>query len=237
MALIHCPDCGRQVSDQAPRCPHCGRPIATYASPAPTQASAPTPHPERSGCGIGWLSVVVGVLVAIAAVFYFTCPDEADHRAEVQKVGEKAIRSLAAKQDSEVVTGLSLLFGDKVVAMAVDNLLEVDNYGVVSIGRITNPQHPDKSTLISVGVLGHVFTASADVLVERIESKIEEQKTEVTRKIEREITEGINSAVEEVKQGVKEQVNDLTEDVEKDLSSSIDEFLSGHNGLSNDEEE
>ena len=28
MALIYCPDCGRQVSDAAPQCPHCGRPIA-----------------------------------------------------------------------------------------------------------------------------------------------------------------------------------------------------------------
>jgi hypothetical protein len=28
MALIQCPDCGKQVSDQAPSCPQCGRPIA-----------------------------------------------------------------------------------------------------------------------------------------------------------------------------------------------------------------
>jgi len=28
MSLIECPDCKKQVSDQAPACPHCGRPIA-----------------------------------------------------------------------------------------------------------------------------------------------------------------------------------------------------------------
>lgn len=28
MALITCPDCQKQVSDQAPACPNCGRPIA-----------------------------------------------------------------------------------------------------------------------------------------------------------------------------------------------------------------
>lgn len=28
MALVVCPDCGSQVSDQAPQCPKCGRPIA-----------------------------------------------------------------------------------------------------------------------------------------------------------------------------------------------------------------
>ena len=29
MALIDCPDCGKQVSSNAPACPNCGAPIAT----------------------------------------------------------------------------------------------------------------------------------------------------------------------------------------------------------------
>ncbi len=29
MALIKCPDCGREVSDSAPTCPNCGRRIDT----------------------------------------------------------------------------------------------------------------------------------------------------------------------------------------------------------------
>lgn len=28
MALIKCPDCGKEVSNKAPVCPNCGRPIA-----------------------------------------------------------------------------------------------------------------------------------------------------------------------------------------------------------------
>lgn len=32
MALVACPDCGREVSGRAPACPHCGAPIAD-ASP------------------------------------------------------------------------------------------------------------------------------------------------------------------------------------------------------------
>lgn len=24
MALVNCPECGKSISDQAPRCPHCG---------------------------------------------------------------------------------------------------------------------------------------------------------------------------------------------------------------------
>ncbi|WP_462321298.1 zinc ribbon domain-containing protein [Halochromatium sp.] len=44
MALIDCPECGRQVSDRAPTCPQCGVPIAIPASApgaAATAAAAP----------------------------------------------------------------------------------------------------------------------------------------------------------------------------------------------------
>lgn len=33
MALIECPDCGHEVSDQAVACPHCGRPIRSVPEP------------------------------------------------------------------------------------------------------------------------------------------------------------------------------------------------------------
>lgn len=37
MALVTCPDCGRQVSDAAPSCPGCGRPIGSHVvAPAQT---------------------------------------------------------------------------------------------------------------------------------------------------------------------------------------------------------
>ena len=35
MALVKCPDCGRDVSQRAPTCPGCGAPIANAPSAAP----------------------------------------------------------------------------------------------------------------------------------------------------------------------------------------------------------
>ena len=32
MALIKCPECGKEISDKASRCPHCGLPQAYFAS-------------------------------------------------------------------------------------------------------------------------------------------------------------------------------------------------------------
>ena len=38
MALIKCPECGREISDKAPQCPHCGCPI-TSSQPNKTEAA------------------------------------------------------------------------------------------------------------------------------------------------------------------------------------------------------
>lgn len=41
MALIKCPECGKEISDKAPACIHCGYPL----NPAPAPASEPAPKP------------------------------------------------------------------------------------------------------------------------------------------------------------------------------------------------
>jgi zinc ribbon protein len=46
MALISCPECGKEVSDQAPTCPNCGAPIARpVPPPPPVHAAAPVAPP------------------------------------------------------------------------------------------------------------------------------------------------------------------------------------------------
>ncbi|MCG5535734.1 zinc ribbon domain-containing protein [Ectothiorhodospira mobilis] len=47
MALIECPECGRQVSDKAPTCPNCGVPIASqppYATAQPQESEQQPPQ-------------------------------------------------------------------------------------------------------------------------------------------------------------------------------------------------
>ena len=40
MALMQCPDCGKQISEAAPACPHCGRPRDQDGTPVTTQLTA-----------------------------------------------------------------------------------------------------------------------------------------------------------------------------------------------------
>ncbi|HSO38954.1 MAG TPA: hypothetical protein VLT33_40775 [Labilithrix sp.] len=63
MALIVCPDCGTQASDQAPACPRCARPLRAFA--------------PKKGMGVGLIIGLVALLVllpvlgilAISAIF------------------------------------------------------------------------------------------------------------------------------------------------------------------------
>ena len=51
MALISCPECGKEVSDRAPACIHCGYPLssaAPYADFRPITGPIRMPAAERS---------------------------------------------------------------------------------------------------------------------------------------------------------------------------------------------
>jgi hypothetical protein len=69
MALISCPECGREVSDKAPTCPTCGAPIASQPSArSPIYVSA-SPQPEKKnisclqgGCVILLVLFLIGLV-------------------------------------------------------------------------------------------------------------------------------------------------------------------------------
>lgn len=70
MALIDCPECGKQISDRAPACIHCGNPIAAPAPPPPapgpiitTQA---TSKPWKVIQAIGAAMMIIGMVSCIA---------------------------------------------------------------------------------------------------------------------------------------------------------------------------
>jgi hypothetical protein len=65
MALLNCPDCGNEVSDQAPACPKCGRPrSAAQATPDAAQVAAPN-APTRKSMSSFALVIAIALVVAI----------------------------------------------------------------------------------------------------------------------------------------------------------------------------
>ncbi|HMC20905.1 MAG TPA: PH domain-containing protein [Thermoanaerobaculia bacterium] len=75
MALVKCPDCGRDVSTAATTCPQCGRPMAAVAAPAPL--AAPGKEETLWHGTPSWLlafgKIIQAVVVAIVLplIYYF----------------------------------------------------------------------------------------------------------------------------------------------------------------------
>lgn len=81
MALVRCPECGHQVSSQAPACPSCGYPLQKgAASPASQQNALQSPHVwGRVAVALGawlvtpWIArLIVALAVCVLAYFMFT---------------------------------------------------------------------------------------------------------------------------------------------------------------------
>jgi len=58
MAIVKCPECGKDVSDSAVSCPNCGKPLQ-YSSKAPLE---PAPQKKKSG-------TLKKILIGIAVIF------------------------------------------------------------------------------------------------------------------------------------------------------------------------
>ncbi len=71
MALINCPQCGKQVSDKAPRCPHCGLDMTVpYQPPQPQpQKTEETQKKPRKVWPI--IAAIAGVVIIIAIALWF----------------------------------------------------------------------------------------------------------------------------------------------------------------------
>lgn len=117
MALITCPECGKEISDCAAACPHCGKPMNSYYMEMPKQKKSK-----------GWLWAVV-ILVVVAGFLTLTCPNKEAHRERMSS--EISALILSEMKDSG---GFAQLFASAVVGPLVDHLLDemlvVDSYGI-----------------------------------------------------------------------------------------------------------
>ena len=73
MALMSCPECGKEVSDQAPTCPNCGAPIARPVQQlqTPPPAVPPQPAKKKTSCFTLGCAVVLGaglILLIVALI-------------------------------------------------------------------------------------------------------------------------------------------------------------------------
>lgn len=74
MALISCPECGKQISDTAPACPHCGY-VLSPVNNAHRSSAEPCRVPEKTKIGetktslpVGIACIIFGILIILIGI-------------------------------------------------------------------------------------------------------------------------------------------------------------------------
>lgn len=68
MALIKCPDCGKQISDKAGACPNCGCPIANRSTTVKIRCLSDDRHVKRMVFTIGGRRVAETPIGSVATI-------------------------------------------------------------------------------------------------------------------------------------------------------------------------
>ncbi|HSK74719.1 MAG TPA: zinc ribbon domain-containing protein [Pyrinomonadaceae bacterium] len=111
MALIICPECGKEVSASAVACPNCGHPFATLDPPTVVRETVPPPVIERETFP-KWVLipiVVIGVLLlfTLVALYRNQEPDErninVDLSAQKRAANTKTVNTRIDDEPSQVI--------------------------------------------------------------------------------------------------------------------------------------
>ncbi len=118
MGLIVCPDCGNNISSEAPACPNCGRPIKGAPPPTASPAIAP-PKKKTSGCAIVFL-----VVVGIVGILMYLGSSHQDESSSSDSTNAPAQPDPAPHESILKVTPTGLYQAYKANEVATDNQLQ-----------------------------------------------------------------------------------------------------------------
>ena len=157
------------------------------AQSAPSATDVPLQPLQKRG-HTGCLPGILITLVVVAAVLILTCPKPEQHKEVLSSVITATVNDAA--NDSTNTTGNELIdnavrsisnaFAGKVVEAAVDNLVTVDNYVVCSLGKVN---YNGKDYVVSLGLLGHIFTVDEDDLQKAAEQYYKKSEINVKEQI------------------------------------------------------
>ena len=132
----------------------------TWDTPASAEQPQPEPSPRRKGSsGTKWL-VALLILLVILGVLVVTVPDREAHRQAIIGSTREWVNEKVEQRDMGDIMGEVIKWvSGKGADLAIDQVLQVDNHFVYSVGKL---MVGDKPKTISLGILGHVFTFGKD---------------------------------------------------------------------------
>jgi len=128
MALVKCPECGREVSDKAKACPGCGRPIAKLG--------------QKASRNTGWLAIL-GIFLLMVAFGIITKSCGKDINTSASLLNHSSSPSQAGQRISErSVDSLQFSTGNIYVGQLFNNTLKVITVPMVNLNIEKDPKLP-----------------------------------------------------------------------------------------------
>lgn len=168
-----------------------------YAANGYTQTPPPPMYKPKKSHGCLW-ALLIGVCCLIA-LLVFTCPSTDQHKETLAETVTEAVTE-ASQSDSltdndainNVMQTIANNFTRKVIHTAVNNLLSVDNYVLFSLGKV---HYANEQYVVSVGLLGHVFTVDKEDLKKATEKYYNEAQRRLEEQIKQQIKQNVTDPI------------------------------------------
>ena len=116
---------------------------------------------------IGCLSLL---LIALLVVAFFTCPPKEKHVEKIAYTVSNVVDDETKGFGKFAISLIDELTGKDIVKRSVDKVITVDDYSLISLGKV---EWQGKEHITSVGIFGMVFTMPEEMMKDKLRKAIE----------------------------------------------------------------
>lgn len=115
---------------------------------------------------IGCLSLL---LIALLVVAFFTCPPKEKHVEKIASTVSNVVDDETRGLGKFAISLIDELTGKDIVKRSVDKVITVDDYSLLSLGKV---EWQGKEHITSVGIFGMVFTMPEEMIKDKLRKAI-----------------------------------------------------------------
>ncbi len=115
---------------------------------------------------IGCLSLL---LIALLVVAFFTCPPKEKHVEKIASTVSNVVDDETRGLGKFAISLIDELTGKDIVERSVDKVITVDDYSLLSLGKV---EWQGKEHITSVGIFGMVFTMPEEMMKDKLRKAI-----------------------------------------------------------------
>ena len=119
---------------------------------------------------IGCLSLL---LIALLVVAFFTCPPKEKHVEKIASTVSNVVDDETRGLGKFAISLIDELTGKDIVKRSVDKVITVDDYSLLSLGKV---EWQGKEHITSVGIFGMVFTMPEEMIKNKLRKAIKKSE-------------------------------------------------------------